>query len=260
MTSTVFILALTPLLVGSFFFVVTRGTLLFRNLNRTHSNSTSYIYPVYSEMWLIHLIDFQPLISLILLFQYKKLVDKIIDEIERTVLHNKKILITSCAFGDVIPRLVSASKKQKVEGVIIMDIINNELVHIKKKLGLLAKNVTFVLGDASLSNQKYSSVEINILFFLLHELPDNLKGTVIQESGKVVSPGGKLIIAEFHRPHLLPLRILSRLYFHIFEPYALSIWDNHDPLLYLKRSNEWTYKRTTYFFGNFQIIIATKKF
>jgi hypothetical protein len=101
----VFLLLATTAL---FFFVVTRGALLMRALSPDSSTAKSHVYPIYSNMGLIKMVDFQPIISAILLFQYHHLVSKIIAGLKQSDLKNKKVLITSCAFGNVISRVVSA--------------------------------------------------------------------------------------------------------------------------------------------------------
>jgi ubiquinone/menaquinone biosynthesis C-methylase UbiE len=102
-------------------------------------------------------------------------------------------------------------------------------------------------------------VAANVIFFLLHELPHHLKGQALDEAGRMLAPGGRLFLAEFHRPELWVLRALSWTYFKVFEPLGLALWDSHDPLSYLESTGEWKCERTTYFCGNFQIITATKQ-
>jgi ubiquinone/menaquinone biosynthesis C-methylase UbiE len=75
----------------------------------------------------------------------------------------------------------------------------------------------------------------------------------------MLAPGGKLYLAEFHRPELWVLRALSWTYFKVFEPLGLALWDTHDPLEYMENIGGWACERTTYLFGNFQIITATKQ-
>src|SRR3990167_6358258 len=94
---------------GLFFFVVTRGALVLRGLSPGSQSDKSHVYPIYSNMRLIKLVDFQPIISAILLFQYHHLVSKIVSELEQLDLRSRKVLITSCAFGNVIPRVVKAA-------------------------------------------------------------------------------------------------------------------------------------------------------
>ncbi|MGP1684981.1 MAG: class I SAM-dependent methyltransferase, partial [Giesbergeria sp.] len=171
----------------------------------------------------------------------------------------KKVLITSCAFGNVIPRVVKAALESGAERVLIADIIQNELTHAKSKLREYDGKVEFVEDNATAMKLKDGGVDANVIFFLLHELPHHLKGQTLDEAGRMLAPGGRLFLAEFHRPQLWVLRALSWTYFKVFEPLGLALWDTHDPLSYLESAGGWTCERTTYFFGNFQIIAATKK-
>ena len=244
---------------GLFFFVATRGALILRELAPGSSSEKSHVYPLYSNMRLIKLVDFQPIISAILLFQYHRLVSKIVAELKQSDLRGKKVLITSCAFGNVIPRVVEAAIQAGAERVLIADIIHNELVHAKSKLGELSGKVDFIEDNATSMKQLAGTVDANVIFFLLHELPHHLKGQALSEAGRMLAPGGKLFLAEFHRPELWVLRALSWTYFKVFEPLGLALWDTHDPLNCLKSIGGWSCERTTYFFGNFQIVTATKQ-
>jgi ubiquinone/menaquinone biosynthesis C-methylase UbiE len=244
---------------GLFFFVVTRGALVLRGLSPGSLSDKSHVYPIYSNMRLIKLVDFQPIISAILLFQYHRLVSKIVSELRQLDLGNKKVLITSCAFGNVIPRVVNAAVQGGAERVLIADIIHNELVHVKSKLGEFSGKVDYVEENATSMKQPDGTVDANVIFFLLHELPHHLKGQALSEAGRMLAPGGKLFLAEFHRPELWVLRALSWTYFKVFEPLGLALWDTHDPLGCLENMGGWKCERTTYFFGNFQIITATKQ-
>ena len=244
--------------VGLFFFVVTRGALLVRELSPDSSTDRSHVYPIYSSMRLIKMVDFQPIISAILLFQYHRLVSKIVAGIKQSDLRNKQVLITSCAFGNIIPRVVKASIQAGAARVLIADIIQNELVHAKSKLGEFSGQVEFIEENATAMQQQDGVVDVNVMFFLLHELPHELKGKALNEAGRLLAPGGKLFLAEFHRPNLWVLRALSWTYFKVFEPLGLGLWDTHDPLNYLQNMGGWTCERTTYFFGNFQVITAIK--
>ena len=151
------VFALLFLLVstGLFFFVLTRGALVLRSLSPGSQSEKSHIYPVYSNMRLIKLVDFQPIISAILLFQYHRLVSKIISELKQSDLGNKKVLITSCAFGNVIPRVVNAAVQAGVKRVLIADIIHNELVHAESKLGEFSGQVEYIEDNATAMNGSF---------------------------------------------------------------------------------------------------------
>jgi ubiquinone/menaquinone biosynthesis C-methylase UbiE len=258
MTNAAFGLAFLLTATGLFFFVFTRGTLLVRGLSPRWQSERAHVYPIYSNMRLIKLVDYQPIISAILLFQYHRLVSRIVAGLEATDLRRRKVLVTSCAFGNVIPRVVQASVDAGAERVLIADIIPNELIHARSKLGLHAGKVDYIEDNATAMKQQDGLVDANVMFFLLHELPHELKSQALREAGRMLAPGGKLYLAEFHRPELWVLRALSWTYFKVFEPLGLALWDSHDPLACLDAMGGWTAERTTFFFGNFQVITATK--
>jgi ubiquinone/menaquinone biosynthesis C-methylase UbiE len=74
----------------------------------------------------------------------------------------------------------------------------------------------------------------------------------------VLAPGGKLYLAEFHRPDFWIFRAFSWVYFKVFEPLGLSLWDSQDPFKLLEQQGDFRCERQTVFFGNFQVIVATK--
>src|SRR3990172_11824195 len=187
----VFALFFLLLSTGVFFFVVTRGALLVRGLSSGSDSEKSHVYPIYSNMRLIKLVDFQPVISAILLFQYHRLVSKIVSELKQLDLRNKKLLITSCAFGNDIPRVVKTAVQAGVERVLIADIIHNELIHAKSKLGNFSEKVDFIEDNATSMKQHDGVAAANVIFFLLHELPHQLKGQALSEAGRMLAPGGK---------------------------------------------------------------------
>jgi len=259
MITGVFALVFLLLSTGLFFFVVTRGALVVRGILPGARDEKSHVYPIYSNKWLIRFVDFQPIISAILLFQYHRLVSKIVAGLRQTDLRNKKVLVTSCAFGNVIPRVVEASLESGAERILIADIILNELIHARRKLERHLQRVDFIEDNATEMKQAEGGAHANVMFFLLHELPHHLKSRALSEAGRMLAPGGKLYLAEFHRPELWVLRALSWTYFKVFEPLGLALWDTHDPLACLEELGCWKCERTTYFFGNFQIITATKQ-
>lgn len=258
MTNVVFGLFFLLAFTGLFFFVLTRGALLVRGMSSAQNSAKSHVYPLYSNMRLIKLVDFQPIISAILLFQYSTLVSKIVAGLGATNLKDKKVLITSCAFGNVIPRVVDAAVQSGASSVVIADIIGNELEHAKGKLGQYDGKIEYVENNATAMAQQAGGVDANVIFFLLHELPHPLKLKALSEAGRMLAPGGKLYLAEFHRPELRILRLLSWTYFKVFEPFGLALWDSHDPVSCLQEMGGWTCERSTYFFGNFQVVVATK--
>jgi ubiquinone/menaquinone biosynthesis C-methylase UbiE len=244
--------------VALFFFAFTRGALLLRRFTQVGDHPESHIYPIYSNMHLIKLVDFQPIISAILLFQYPRLVSQLVAQIRQTDLRGKQVLITSCAFGNVIPRVVEAAIQAGAREVLVTDLVRNELTNAQSKLLIYGDRVKYLQDNAIALQLPDASVQVNVMFFLLHELPHPLKLQALREASRVLAPGGDLLIAEFHRPRVLLLRALSWLYFTVFETYGLALWGAYDPKLCLQKISSWQFKRQTCCFGNYQTLVATK--
>lgn len=248
-----------PLLAaGLFFFALTRGALFMRRVSGQPDTGAAHVYPIYSNQRLIRLIDWQPLMSAILLFQYDRLVSRIVAGMGRLDLGGQTVLITSCAFGNVIPRVVDAAVAGGAARILIVDIVGNELDHARHKLGHHAERVEFIEGDAAALALPDASVGANLLFFLLHELPHPMKTRALDEATRLLAPGGAVFVAEFHRPRLWLLRLSGWLYFTIFEPLGLAIWDRHDPFRQLQQHAGWACTRSTCLFDNFQIVTARR--
>jgi ubiquinone/menaquinone biosynthesis C-methylase UbiE len=248
------VLAVTAL----FFFSVTRGALLLRGAIGGVPEDVAHIYPIYSNRQLIRFVDFQPVSSAILLFQYERLVSSITQGLGRMDLHDKDVLITSCAFGNVIPRVVETAVEGGARQVLIADIIKHELDNAQGKLTAFPGKVEYLEENAVAMRQADGSVVANVIFFLLHELPHRDQVAALREAARVLAPGGKLFLAEFHRPTPWLLRAMGWTYFKTFEPWALAVWDKHDPLRQLEAMGGFTSERHTLLFGYFQIIVATK--
>lgn len=113
------------------------------------------------------------------------------------------------------------------------------------------------LGDAALPGGKlYDSV---CCFFLLHELPDDYKRSVLTALLASVPPGGKAVFVDYHMPRLLhPLRPVLSLIFRFLEPFAGSLWQNgiRD---FAQDQGEFIWRKETFFGGMFQKVVAERK-
>ena len=134
---------------GAFFFVTTRGALLVRALLPARDDPAAHVYPIYANARLIRLVDFQPIIAAILLFQYDRLVSIITRRLRRMELRDRDVLVTSCAFGNVMPRVARASLQGDARTVKVVDIIENELIHAQRKMTEFAPYMSFTRGDAA---------------------------------------------------------------------------------------------------------------
>ncbi|HET6319079.1 MAG TPA: methyltransferase domain-containing protein, partial [Chloroflexota bacterium] len=198
------------------------------------------------------------IISAILLFQYHRLVSMIVAGLRASDLRGKTVLITSCAFGNVIPRVADAAFASGARQVLVVDLIENELVHARTKLARYGDKVQYRIGDATAMPLADASIDANVMFFLLHELPHGDKAKALAEATRLMAPGGQLYLGEFHEPKPWLLKALSWTYFKVFEPLGLALWGRQDPVDRLHATGWWRAATETCFFGNFQVVTAIR--
>ena len=106
----------------------------------------------------------------------------------------------------------------------IVDVVPAQLEIVSRKLSSAAP-VRLLQRDAvslKLADASYDQV---VLFFLLHEMPANVREKTLSEALRVLKPGGKLVIVDFHKPTAWnPFRYLYPPMFRLLEPFALDLW------------------------------------
>lgn len=246
--------------VGFYFFLVTRGSLIIKSLLGDEGGD-SHIYWIYSNRFLIWLTDRQPIISAILLFNYKRLSDDLTRDLNPS-LEGKSVLQASCAFGNISQKIAEKCRAEGAKRLVICDLLANELNHTKKKCRKAAYglNHSFVRENAVNLAHKDESFDYVVLFFLFHELPLAMKSVALKEAARVVKPGGKILFGEFHKPGPWLMRASGKVFFKVFEPYAMEMWDSFDPVRVLNEETpgEWEFSKNTYFGGNYQLFSAEK--
>ncbi len=237
------------LLVGAFFFITTRASLMV--LEHRKQRGDNHVYWIYRSPLLIWLLDRQFISSVILLFQYHRLVKRVLAP-ACARREGKRILQVSCVFGNFTQKL--AACYHKLGEVFIFDIMHSEVRHASRKLAANKEHggCCFFQGDAASMPFQAGIFDYVVSFFLFHELPPAMKQGVFAECLRVLKPGGIFVYGEFHKPDSPMVGLLSGLYFWIFEPYARAMWSWNpsaelDPL-------EWRIERIKVMGGYFQVV------
>lgn len=211
----------------------------------------AYVHP--NAVWFF---ERQWLVNLILFGNYMKLRDTLLQEIERSP--QRKTLQVSCCYGDMTPRLarcVAASE----EALDVVDILPIQLENLRRKLPSEVSVRLLEMDAASLTleDARYDKV---VLFFLLHEEPQEYRERTIREALRVVKPDGTIIIVDYGVPSVWhPLRYLVLPWLGLLEPSARALWRRELTGLLPEMLRGRSWKKTSYFGGLYQKLVGTAR-
>jgi ubiquinone/menaquinone biosynthesis C-methylase UbiE len=209
----------------------------------------AYVHPravqIFEREWLVNLILFG---------NYGRLRDAALADLGAVV--TGKTLQVACVYGNLTPRL-----RQRLAPEARLDIVDILPIQLKNLAGKLPPDprVALVHGDSSALAAPDASYDQVLLFFLLHEQPDHVRRGTLAEAMRVVRPGGKVVIVDYHRPvRLHPLRLLMTGVFRKLEPYAMDLWEHEiEEFLPADRKPAAVGKRT-YYGGLYQKLVLTR--
>jgi ubiquinone/menaquinone biosynthesis C-methylase UbiE len=168
----------------------------------------------------VRLFERQWLVNVILWGNFARLRDAALAELGESL--GGRTLQVACVYGDFTPRL--AARIAPGGTLDVVDVLPIQLANLRGKLPAGAP-VSLLQRDASDLGLPSASYDRAVLFFLLHEMPEDVRRRTLAEAVRVVKPGGEVVIVDYHRPSAWhPLRPLMRLILRWFEPFALDLW------------------------------------
>lgn len=211
----------------------------------------AYEHPFAVRFW-----DHAFLINFILLGNYDRLVNAVLEEFPEGL--DGDTLQISCAYGKLTLRM--ESRLNEGGRLDVVDVLKVQLDNVRRKLKWADGRVRLIQCDATCLDCPDASYDLALMFFLPHELPADKRRQALSEAVRVVKPGGKLVLVDFHRPKWWhPLRLWQRLVFFLFEPFAMDMW-RHELAHYLPEQLEWeTVRHETYFGGLYQKLVLVRK-
>lgn len=197
--------------------------------------------------------DHKWLIDVILWGNYNRLSSVALDELGDEV--QGRTLQMACVYGSLTPRLVDRLATNSRLDVI--DVANIQLNNLSKKT--ISHNLYLDRQDATDLDFENDQFDQILIFFLLHELPLDYRKKALAEAMRVVKPGGKLIIVDYHKPIWRnPLRYFMPIVFRLLEPFAIDLWQKEISHWLPKNCSIDPIKKQTYFGGLYQKLVIKK--
>jgi len=202
----------------------------------------------------VHVFEREWLVNLILFGNYGRLRDAALADLGETV-HGRTLQV-ACAYGNLTPRL-----QQRLAPGARLDVVDILPIQLKNLGGKLLpdQRIALLQGDSSALASADSSYDQVLLFFLLHEQPEHVRRGTLAEAMRVVKPGGKIVIVDYHRPGPLhPLRLLMTSVFRRLEPYAMDLWDNEVEAFFPELPRPASITKKTWFGGLYQKLVLIR--
>lgn len=202
----------------------------------------------------VHLFEREWLVNLILFGNYGRLRDAALAELGETV--QGRTLQLACVYGNLTAKL--RERLGEEASLDVVDILPIQLKNLARKLPP-DERVALLQGDSSSLACPSASYDQVLLFFLLHEQPEHVRRATLSEAMRVVKPGGRVVIVDYHRPAPLhPLRLLISGVFRKLEPYAMDLWDREIEAFLPRRAKPAAMRQETYFGGLYQKLVLTR--
>lgn len=176
----------------------------------------AYIHPA-----AIAFFDHHWIVNLILWGNYARLRQAALQAVGAAPLHGRTLQV-ACVYGDLTCRL--ADRLGPDGALEVIDVVPGQLARLRGKLAL-GQPVTLTRLDSASLGGADARYDRALAFFLLHEQPEAVRRATLREMRRVVRPGGRIVIVDYHRPHrLAPTRWLMPPLLRRLEPFALDLW------------------------------------
>jgi ubiquinone/menaquinone biosynthesis C-methylase UbiE len=206
----------------------------------------AYVHPraiwVFERQWLA---------DGILWGNYRRLRDAGLNELG-SALPGRTLQVAS-AYGDFTPALAERAAAGGGE-IDVIDVLPLQLENLKRKLSPDAP-VRMTTMDSAALDFASESFDRAVLFFLLHEQPDQWRRRTLAETLRVVRPGGRVVIVEYAQPSRWnPLRYIFAPVLAALEPFALDLWRNDIREFLPKGAKIGGFTRRRLFGGLYQVV------
>ena len=168
----------------------------------------------------VKLFERQWLVNLILWGNFSRLREAALEALGERL--EGRTLQIACVYGDLTPRL--STRIANGGRLDVVDVLPVQLENLARKLPRDTQ-VGLIQGDSAALELPSAGYDRALLFFLLHEQPQEVRRKTVAEALRVVKPGGRVVIVDYHRPSLSnPLYLPMVGILRTLEPFAMDLW------------------------------------
>lgn len=208
----------------------------------------AYLHPlgvrVFERQWLV---------NLILWGNFARLRDGALHELDDEI--NGRVLQIACVYGNFTDRIV-----ERLGPAGQLDVVDVASVQLKNLNAKLTDSARVALHHQDSTNLEFPDASFDrvMLFFLLHEQPEEVRSRTVAEAARVVKPGGKLIFVDYHQPRRLnPFRYIMQPILRTLEPFAMDLWSKEIIDWMPDTVNPRAVDKQTVFGGLYQKVVIT---
>jgi len=214
-----------------------------------------YYWWTYVHPTAVRVFERQWLIDLILWGNYERLREAALSEFGETL--PGSTLQIACVYGNLSAELGQRAKA----GGGTLDVVDALPVQLKNLRAKLPEDAPVRLTVSSAASLTFDDASFDrvLLFFLLHEMPRDVREATLAEALRVLRPGGKLVIVDYAKPRLWhPARWIWYPVIGRLEPFAKELWSNDLRIFMPEAWRKATMRRSSYFGGLYQKVVLVK--
>ncbi|WP_159874822.1 rhodoquinone biosynthesis methyltransferase RquA [Aquitalea denitrificans] len=197
------------------------------------------------------LLDRNLVVSTLLFLNDQRLMQRYLQQIRPGM----RVWQVAHVYGDLVQK--AAAKVRKHGEFILTDITPVQVEHGARKLAAYPQ-ARVVRADAA-SYQLEQPADLICSFFLLHEVPDDLKHRIVDNMLSQLQAGGRAVFVDYHKPApWQPVGWLLKWVNRVLEPFAEALWRN-EISSYASDAEAFDWHKETLFGGVYQVLTVTRR-
>ena len=192
------------------------------------------------------------MVNLILWGNMNRLTQAVLADLELEP--HSRVLQVACVYGDFSNKLARhlANSGSRLD---IVDVAAIQLQNAREKLAE-NDNVGVHHQDSTALRFPAASCDETVVFFLLHEQPEDARRKTIEQAVRVTRPGGRVIFVDYHGPrNSNPMRYVMKPILTWLEPFAMDLWREELPAFMPASIDAGQITSDFYFGGLYQKIV-----